>query len=378
MKRLVASLYLTLLRVVAALFRPLKVQTKVVMLATFQDNPEAILKKMAELRVNPETILFYDPRIDETKLAQNFVRAIPMSIKTIVKRIYHMSTAKVVIVDNYFPELAIMKFSGKTDCIQIWHANGALKKFAWEDKSVSNRAANEQKRFKAVYERFSQIVIGSDEMGEIFKRSFLASDNRLLKTGVPSTDYFYDTDQIARIKQSYQAEYQKKTILYAPTFRDGELDQARILLDLKQMKEQLANEYVLLLKLHPSVAANADVKEDDFVHIFPKQKSMREALAGADILITDYSSSPFEFSLLKRSIYFFTPDMESYDTERGLVTGFSEIIPGKAYQTTEALARGILMEEADLAEIAAFSKTWNKYSTGSSAENLVNFIQKKL
>lgn len=369
-----------ILRGVAIIFRPFNLQTKVVMLVTFQDNPEQILKKMADLRVSPETIVFYDPRVDETQLSYNFVRTIPLTFSSIFKRLYHMSRAKVVIVDNYFPELAALKFKEEACCIQIWHANGALKKFAWEDKATPLRAKSEQKRFKAVYARFHKVVVGSDMMGEIFKRSFLLeSEDRLLKIGVPSTDYFFEQEQLKQIRASYREKYQKKTILYAPTFRDSELNQAKILLDLEKMRELLSDEYVLLLKLHPSIQANATIPEDDFIKLFPKNQSMQEALAGADVLVTDYSSSPFEFALLSRPIYFFTPDIEQYDRERGLVTGFSELIPGgEPYLTTESLARGILNDEADLDEIARFSATWNKYSEGRSAANLVDFIQKKL
>ncbi|MEN2666842.1 hypothetical protein [Listeria aquatica] len=65
MRRILAQLYMIILRGVAIFFRPFNLQTKVVMLVTFQDNPEQILKKMADLRVSPETIVFYDPRVDE-------------------------------------------------------------------------------------------------------------------------------------------------------------------------------------------------------------------------------------------------------------------------------------------------------------------------
>ncbi|MHC5252079.1 CDP-glycerol glycerophosphotransferase family protein [Listeria kieliensis] len=379
MKRILAQIYMLILRGIAAIFRPFKLQTKVVMLVTFQDNPEQILKKMTELRVSPETIVFYDPRVDESKLSYNFVRTIPLTFASVFKRLYHMSRAKVVIVDNYFPELAAINFKKDACCIQIWHANGALKKFAWEDKATALRTKSEQNRFKAVYARFHKVVVGSDAMGEIFKRSFLLeSEDRLLKTGVPSTDYFFDQEEINRIRASYQEKYQKKTILYAPTFRDKELNQAQLLLDLEKMRALLADKFVLLLKLHPSIQADADIPEDEFVKLFHKNESMREALAGSDVLVTDYSSSPFEFALLGRPIYFFAPDIEQYDRERGLVTGFSELIPGKPYLTTESLAHGILNDEADLEEIARFSATWNQYSKGHSAANLVDFIQKKL
>ncbi|WP_159458136.1 MULTISPECIES: CDP-glycerol glycerophosphotransferase family protein [Listeria] len=378
MKRILASVYMCFVKVIAFLCRMFKRQNKVVMLITFSDSPEQISKKMVELKVTPETIVFYDPRLDTTKIAQNFMRMIPMKTKTLVSRIYHMSTAKVVLVDNYFPELAVMKWAEGTICVQIWHASGALKKFAWEDKSVAGRTAAEQTRFKRVYAAFTHVVVGSDVMADIFKRSFLLDDSKLLKIGVPSTDYFFQKEEVMRVHKRYRAKYHKKTILYAPTYRDNELGAAKLLIDVEMMREKLASEYVLLLKLHPAIASQLDVPEDDFVRIVPKAESMKEVLAGSDILVTDYSSTPVDFALLGRPVYFYTPDLETYDSERGLVTGYLDLIPGTPYQTTEALSDAILAEAAHAEQIEAFKKSWNKYSTGNASEKLVSFIKKNL
>lgn len=54
---------------------------------------------------------------------------------------FHLNTAKVVITDNYFVELAGLKERKNVTCIQIWHANGALKKFGWEDKAAQKKRA---------------------------------------------------------------------------------------------------------------------------------------------------------------------------------------------------------------------------------------------
>ncbi|STY35373.1 hypothetical protein [Listeria fleischmannii] len=81
MKRILASLYMCFVKLVAFLCRRLKRQNKMVMLITFSDSPEQISKKMVEMKVTPETIVFYDPRLDTTKIAQNFMRMIPMTKK---------------------------------------------------------------------------------------------------------------------------------------------------------------------------------------------------------------------------------------------------------------------------------------------------------
>lgn len=75
---------------------------------------------------------------------------------------FHLNTAKVVITDNYFVELAGLKERKNVTCIQIWHANGALKKFGWEDKAAQKEARAIKKDFKKCTDVFQKC--SSDRM----------------------------------------------------------------------------------------------------------------------------------------------------------------------------------------------------------------------
>ncbi|WP_438451884.1 CDP-glycerol glycerophosphotransferase family protein, partial [Listeria monocytogenes] len=106
----------------------------------------------------------------------------------------------------YYPELAAVSFNDGVECIQFWHANGALKQFGWEDNSISERSDADKTRFKAVYEHFLKVVVVSDEMGEIFKRSFLLNVSHLLKIGVPRTDGYFEES----LQQQKRIEWRNK------------------------------------------------------------------------------------------------------------------------------------------------------------------------
>ncbi|MFB8735942.1 CDP-glycerol glycerophosphotransferase family protein [Bacillus sp. SL00103] len=49
-----------------------------------------------------------------------------------------------------------------TTCIQVWHANGALKNSALRMHRIRNEVPRDIKRFKRVYASFDYIVTGSD------------------------------------------------------------------------------------------------------------------------------------------------------------------------------------------------------------------------
>ena len=54
----------------------------------------------------------------------------------------------------------------------------------------------------------------------------------------------------------------------------------------------------------------------------------------SDVLVTDYSSAIYEFSLLEKPIVFFAPDYEAYERERGFYFDYRTGVPGPIFETT--------------------------------------------
>ncbi|EAK9824422.1 CDP-glycerol glycerophosphotransferase family protein [Listeria monocytogenes] len=381
MKEVAIYIYMLAVKVTGCLARIFPVKQKVVLLVSFPENPTAIIKQMNEMKVTPKTVVFYDPRVDVTGFNFDFIQLKPKTIKHFISLMFHLNTAKVVITDNYFVELAGLKERKNVTCIQIWHANGALKKFGWEDKAAQKRSARDKKRFQEVYRRFSKVLVGSDEMAAIFQKSFLLKDSQMLKLGIPRTDNFFNQQQLKENAEWTNTKLhlsKKKKLLYAPTFRDEELHSTTLHLDIAKMKQVLGNEYQLILKLHPSISNDLDKVVDDFVVYADKETPIETILPAVDMLITDYSSIPFEFALLEKPMIFFTYDLEEYGKARGLSDGFLATIPGPFVHTTEELIQVIEQEAFDLEMVRAFAAKWNKYSDGHSSERFVSFLKEQL
>ncbi|EAC5126455.1 CDP-glycerol glycerophosphotransferase family protein [Listeria monocytogenes] len=376
-KNIAISMYMFLLSLFSFFSRFFGVKKRVLIMASFPENTTAILNQMKKMGYTPNTICFHTERVQFNTKELDFVRFLPNNLGNKWKLMFYLNTSKVILVDNYYPELAAVSFKDGVECIQLWHANGALKQFGWEDNSISERSDADKKRFKAVYEHFLKVVVGSDEMGEIFKRSFLLNESHLLKIGVPRTDVYFEESlqQQKRIewRNKFHAE-NKKVILYAPTFRDNELAEAKLVMDFNAMERAFSEDYLLVLKLHPAVKIDVQSLNTDFIINVDKNVALEELLAAVDILITDYSSIPFEFALFERPIYFFSYDMEKYDKERGLIKNYQEIIPGPISQTTAELIEQIKTKTTS-ETLALFSKKWNKYSDGHASERMVVYMK---
>ncbi len=315
------------------------------------------------------------------------VKVIPFETKNIIDwliSLYHLATSRCIIIDNYFGFLAAVTFKKNVECIQVWHAAGALKTFGLQDQSIRYRSDSAKRRFQQVYDQFHTIVVGSDEMGRIFSEAFNVPSQRMLPTGFPRTDFFYEKKSRDAVITSFYENYPllagKKLILYAPTYRDGQLENSDIHLDIKQMQQKLDSNYFLLIKLHPAVKTKTNYQElfPDFVCDFSEYKRINELLVVTDYLITDYSSLPFEFSLLHKPIIFYPYDLAEYREQRGLVKDYQQLVPGPIVYNTNELIEEIVADRFDVQAIKDFSDKWNRYSVGHSAENLAHYIVERM
>ena len=301
-----------------------------------------------------------------------------------IKSIYHLSTSKMILIDDYFPFLAAIQFRANVECIQVWHAAGAFKTFGLCDKSILKRRKVALRRFKKVYNQFHKIVVGSEEMAAIFLDAFGLPKERLLKTGIPKTDFLFDKEEQENARKFFSEKYPsyngKKVILYAPTFRDKQLEDFKIQLDVDKMYQELGSNYILLIKLHPAVKTNTCFTElyPEFVFDFSAYKGINELLVIVDFLITDYSSVPFEFAMFKKPIIFYPYDLQLYKQERGVIPRYLIRTPGPIAFETDTIIKLITNHSFDLELVADFASKWNEYSTGQSSKALVHYIVNKI
>lgn len=388
LKEIFIALYLTIFKFVFSICSLFPQKNKIVLIVSFTENACYLQQEMVREKIPYEIIALCKPSLQEEfqeKLKGTTI--IPFESPNLLnwcKSIYHLSTAKCVVIDNYFGFLSAITFRENVECIQVWHAVGALKTFGLKDKTIKNRSKKANQRFRRVYDKFDKIVVGSEEMASIFRKSFNLPAENILRIGIPRTDFFYEEKLHGMIRLNFEEQNPnlkgKKLILYAPTFRDAQLENYQIHLDIKKMYLELGSEYCLLIKLHPAVKTNQNVQElyPNFVYDFSTYSGINELLVVVDYLITDYSSIPFEFALLKKPMVFFPYDLEFYQRERGVIQNYEKEVPGPVGFKTEEIIKWIKSNNFDIDKICEFSSKWNEYSNGKSSENLVHYILTKI
>ena len=108
-----------------------------------------------------------------------------------------------------------------------------------------------------------------------------------------------------------------------------------------------------------------------------KVEDINELYIISDMLITDYSSTLFDYGNLGRPMIFYMYDLEEYQNQiRGFYFDVEEL-PGPIVKTTKELAEAVL----DLSEhfqygekYQKFQKKFNTYEDGSATERTLNLL----
>lgn len=387
-REIAITIYLAIFSFFFKLFKLFPVQSKIVFCISFVENTAFIYDELKKRNVKARIVLINENNACFSYFSQKSDNAIvlllkPKKIYSFLLSIYHLATAKVIILDNYFGFLSAVQFKKEVKKVQIWHAVGAIKQFGLKDPSIQNRSERANQRFNLVYNQFDNIIVGSKKMENIFSEAFGAKSSQFIYSGIPRTDIFFDESRKKKIIQDLQSTYpllkDKKTILYAPTFRDGELNNYRLPIDLTYLQEKLGDTYVLILKLHPAIKNDIHLeKYQNFALNLSNYPKINDLLFITDYLITDYSSIPFEFSFLKKPMVFFPYDLEDYLATRGIWENYESMVPGPVVYSTEAIVNVIESNSFDRNKMKTFHQTWNEFSLGYSSSKFVSLIDEWL
>ena len=176
----------------------------------------------------------------------------------------------------------------------------------------------------------TDIFLKSNDVDSIFS-------GKIIENGYPRIDLaFSDDKNKEKLYNKLEISKDKKTILYAPTFRGSHIGASasdEIFQSFVQLlEEKFSNQYNILIKLHH---INASKKSS--IQIVPDSFDTNEILGITDILITDYSSIAFDFFVLRKPIIYYAFDFDSYFENRGTYFDMQEMPGAICYTENEVV-----------------------------------------
>jgi CDP-glycerol glycerophosphotransferase len=217
--------------------------------------------------------------------------------------------------------------------LQTWHGT-PLKRIHWD---VLWAPEGRLERLQRDVDRWD-VLLSPNAVSTPYLRSAFRFDGReIVETGYPRNDVLVGPERDAvgaRVRRELGIPQEDTTILYAPTWRDdlvfsGAEGAAHLRLEPAAIADALGPGHTLLLRLHYLVSGRMPDVEHPAVRDVSAHPDIAELYAAADVLVTDYSSSMFDFANTGRPLLFFTYDLAEFrDSLRGFYFDFEPIAPG--------------------------------------------------
>ena len=231
-----------------------------------------------------------------------------------------------------------LKFKKKhTIYLNTWHGAG--------NKKIGNAVSN---RKDYDFSNVNYLLVQSNFEKNIFINDFGAIEENFLLSGFPRSDELFKTEkkQIDIYKRKLKIPKDKKIILYAPTWREsknnGSSYDLNIPLDIKKWQEKLTDEYVILFRTHTFTTNILNLKFNDLIIDVSDYPNVNHLLLISDILITDYSTIVFDYSILEKPFLCFGYDYKEYKNERGLYIDLENEYPNGVQKTEDEILELIL------------------------------------
>jgi CDP-glycerol glycerophosphotransferase len=218
----------------------------------------------------------------------------------------------------------------------------------------------------------------------ILRRAF-GFTGEILETGYPRNDVLNSPrrDEIRdRVRRQLGVPDGMTVVLYTPTWRDDVLDaQGRqdfsLHLDLEEFRRRLGGDHFLLLRTHFLISAELPPIDGPGIRDVSAYPDVSDLYLAADVMVTDYSSTMFDFAVTGKPMLFYTYDLADYrDRLRGFYFDFDARAPGPLLRTSTEVMDALLDLPAVRARYgdayARFQATYCHLEDGAAAARVID------
>ena len=290
-----------------------------------------------------------------------------------------LGQADVVVLDDYQPVIYRVDPDPDQRIVQLWHASGAFKTVGYSRIGKPGGPSPYSRRHK----NYTHAVVSGQHDVPYYAEAFGLPEDRVLPTGIPRMDRFFDQGQRAagreRSQRAFPAIEGRTTFLFAPTFRgngprDAWYDYAHI--DWRALHAAcVAKDAVMIVKMHPFVREPAPIPaalSDRIIDGTRTDVDVNDLLFAVDLLITDYSSIVFEYSTLLRPMLFFAYDLDEYVESRDFYVPFEEFVPGRIARTFDEVLDALHHDAYDVEKVAAFARRHFDHLDGGATDRVID------
>ena len=289
-----------------------------------------------------------------------------------------IATSKYLVNNTNFPWY-FRKVSGQI-YLQTWHGT-PLKRLG---RDIENNHLT--KSYLDTMDReatfWDYLISPSPFCTEIFPGAF-SYRGEIIETGYPRNDRLSKTTSAERqrIREKIGiTDPSEIVVMYAPTWRDYNRSATGNWQSVNYMNEniELPAGFAMIYRGHTNTHAAHKQEVAGRAIDVTMYPDVTELYLATDVMITDYSSVMFDYTVTGKPIIFLAPDLERYRAERGFYFDFEDTAPGPILvseaEVLKALGRIDQVSKLYEKRYRAWQSKFNGLEDGGSAARVVDLV----
>lgn len=210
-------------------------------------------------------------------------------------------------------------FTHRQTVINTWHGGGAYKTVG---SSTAVQSPSERFRQNIAHKTNLTFLSSSKAFTDLTLRNSFHHNGKILECGMPRNDILIhtaDSDLRKKVLNHFHLPADQKLLIYAPTYRENKTA-SDYSFDTKAVKTMLSQRFggnwSILFRCHYYIVEDAKNLSSDYINA-SDYPDMQELLYAANMLITDYSSSIWDFSFTGRPCLLYATDLNDYQVSQG-------------------------------------------------------------
>lgn len=210
-------------------------------------------------------------------------------------------------------------FTHRQTVINTWHGGGAYKTVG---SSTAVQSPSERFRQNIAHKTNLTFLSSSKAFTDLTLKDSFHHNGKILECGMPRNDILIhtaDSDLRKKVLDHFHLPADQKLLIYAPTYRENKTA-SDYSFDTKAVKTMLSQRFggnwSILFRCHYYIVEDAKNLSSDYINA-SDYPDMQELLYAANMLITDYSSSIWDFSFTGRPCLLYATDLNNYQVSQG-------------------------------------------------------------
>jgi len=294
-----------------------------------------------------------------------------------VRLAYRARTSSAIVIDDYVPELNMVRLHPETAFIQLWHASGAFKKVGFARAGLPGGP----RKGSTVHRGYTTAIVSAEGVREPYATAFAMPVENVKATGIPKTDRLFDAFWVSDSRASVRLELgipsDARVTLVATTFHGHGQPTATVgadHIDWSVVADGLPGDFILV-KNHPFTRGIAPTYSPHARVIdVTERDDIDEIMAASDVVVTDFSSVIFDAAMLGKPVVYLFDDTMRYEASRGFFFEAASYVWGPTASDEKSLIVAITRPTINRAVFDASYERHLAACDGHATERVVHDI----